>query len=299
MFRAVREKYPDAEIHVLAGKHNFFVINNNPRIDKIYIHKKNPFNIIKNILALKKEKYDYWLDAKDHYSNESKIFAKWSNAITKVGFNRSGKKVFDISIPSNDENKNLHFVQRLFNALIPLGIKCPEETPKPELFVSPDSENYVNVYFETLPLKPIILINISSGSPDRMWENENWSKVIEVIDEEKYNIILLDSGTDEALIQDLSAKTNKMKIFKSRSITDAFSIIKRAKLLLTVDTSIVHIASAFNIPQIALYVNLEEFYKKFHPLSDVDKPILSEKGGNSIKNIKADEVISALKNMFS
>ncbi|MGA2296363.1 MAG: lipopolysaccharide heptosyltransferase family protein, partial [FCB group bacterium] len=67
MFRAVREKYPDAEIHVLAGKHNFFVINNNPRIDKIYIHKKNPFNIIKNILALKKEKYDYWLDAKDHY----------------------------------------------------------------------------------------------------------------------------------------------------------------------------------------------------------------------------------------
>ena len=59
VFRAIKEKYPDAEINVIAGRHNYSVISNNPRINKIIIHKKPPVFVLINIFRIRKHFYDY------------------------------------------------------------------------------------------------------------------------------------------------------------------------------------------------------------------------------------------------
>ncbi len=56
-----------------------------------------------------------------------------------------------------------------------------------------------------------------------------------------------------------------------------------------------HIASAFNIPTIGLYSGLDEFYSKFHPLSDKFIAIKAQQGVDGIQSIKSTELIDALK----
>ncbi|MBF4249092.1 lipopolysaccharide heptosyltransferase family protein, partial [Vibrio anguillarum] len=52
------------------------------------------------------------------------------------------------------------------------------------------------------------------------------------------------------------------------SIYDAIAIVDKAKLVVSVDTSIVHVASGFNKPQIAIYKQDKVNFSNWHPNSE-------------------------------
>jgi ADP-heptose:LPS heptosyltransferase len=64
--------------------------------------------------------------------------------------------------------------------------------------------------------------------------------------------------------------------YLTNTILDAAAIIKHMDLVITPDTSIVHIASAFNVPIVSIHEDNLKSYKLFAPKSDNFKTVFSK-----------------------
>jgi ADP-heptose:LPS heptosyltransferase len=295
VFHAIKAKYPFAEIDVIAGRHNHSIIENNPYINDIIIHKKPPINILINIFRIRKKTYDYLIDPKDHFSNESKFFAWITKAHIKIGYNQVNKKIFNISVPGLSENKGLHYTLRHFQAIKPLGIDMPDKAPRPELFPSENSEEYVRGYIKKLPDKPLIVLNISASKINKMLQPEKWTTILRKTDFSAWNVVITCAPTELEIAKYIAERSLFPYLFKSRSMDDVISLVKASSLLITPDTSLVHIASAFNTPMVGLYSGLDTQYEKFKPLMDDFVIIRAKKGDYGIHSVNEDEVIEMLK----
>ena len=290
-FKALKEKYPDSIIDVLAGRKNYQILKDNPKVNNIIIFNKSPFKLIQTISKISKLKYDFYIDPKDHHSTEGRFIAGFVKSAKKIGFNGYKRKIFDISIPSDIENSGLHSITRIFNSLKPLSISIGETIPKPELFTNSDSEEYVNSFLGENEIDKFILINLSAGSKSRMLSVEKWTELLNKIINENRSVLSFAPAENEMAIE-LSKSFNNLNLFQSRSINDVISLVKRAKLLITPNTSLVHIASAFDTPIIAFYNSDDEDCRKFRALSSKQKVIFLSENMDDLKENEIENILS-------
>jgi len=290
MLKVLKEKYPEGVIHFLSGRKNFDVADNHPLIDKTYMYKKDPVSVIKLIAQLRLNRYDIWIDPRDHESSEGNFLARMVNAKVKIGFNTPGSNTFTYSMKSDSELSGLHYSTRAMTALEHLDINSVNN--KPVLYVTPESEDYVNKFLSGSLIKNYYCLNISSNGPDRYWQPEKWIEFINSIDTKNNEIVLISLPGDTDTAVHIGKKCGNAHVFNSRSIIDIFSLISRSEMIITVDTSIVHIASAFNKPILALYVNLQNFYSQYSPLSENYRVVMSPEDGDPISAIPVADVIN-------
>lgn len=297
MYSAIKKKYPEARITVIAGRANYNLLKNNPFIENVWVFDKNPFKLIPLLFKIIFHKFDYWLDPKDHFSTESSAIARLCGAKNTVGYNRPKSHNFDFEIPSDEANHRLHYSQRVFNALIPLGMNYPKIIPKPELYEDKDfDDSIVNSYLDKT--KKNLLINLSATSHTRIYNSENWIKVISRINLNKFNVILSFVENEEAIANEIQSKIADVKLFDSKSIWDVISLVKRVDYVISPDTSVIHIASAFNIPQISLFNDHKENFVRFKPTSEKSIHIMPNDSQN-VNNISADEILSAFERLVN
>lgn len=284
---AIKKRYPDSEINLLAGRAGYACIKNNPYLNKIFIWDKSPFKLIKTLFSLRAVRYDYLIDPKDHHSSESALIARLVKAYFKIGFNRAGrKKVFTYSVPSDKENSRLHCVQRNFNALNQIGIECPPYIPKPELFVENQAVERLENFLNENKISDYFVINISASKEQKMWQAEKWIQFIR-----KYQndfTFLLSSAPSESDTAEFISSATGIKYYKSPSMNDVMALINRASMLISPDTSLVHVAAAFNIPLLGLFSGISREFTKFEPLSDNFMCIRAEEGIDGIGTIPAE-----------
>lgn len=295
MFSQIKIYYPNSKLHVLASQRNAQILDNNPNINKIYIFKKKPIHLLRLLFRLYNERYTFWIDPKDHYSRESMILALFSHAGTKIGYNKPNSAIFDIAIPSDKQNFNLHAIKRNISILEKIGIKAPELL-KPELFIKEELNKEVELQFREI-IPNLIVLNISAGDKSRYWTIEGWIHVSDFINKLNGFALLVYHPDDYSLAREIKNSSNTAILYQSDSIEKVVAIIRCAKLVVTPDTSIVHIASAFNIPIIALYSSIEWNVNKFHPLSDWCK-IIEPKENQTIQEIKIGRVLRQVKAYF-
>lgn len=293
MFRAVADKYPEAKIDVLAGRRNHNIIRNNPYINKIIVHQKSPMKILPYIFKLRNKRYDWLIDHKDHISKEGRLLAKIIKSKKKIGFNGC-EKIYDYSIPSDIENKDKHFVIRLFNALEPLGIKKPDGYIKPEIFPPEDSRRFAENYIKENNLKRIVIINISAGSEERIIKSEKWLEIIEQSNLNGFNILINNTSEQKSICDEIIARRPDIYAFPARNIMDVSAMVKRSELVVTPDTSLVHIAAAYDTNLVGIFADIEKPFnrKKFLPLSQKHRIIFAE--NNIINSINPEDVSRAI-----
>ena len=81
----------------------------------------------------------------------------------------------------------------------------------------------------------------------------------------------------------------KLTFIKTKDILETSEVIRNSDIVLTADTSIVHICSTFNIPLVGIYPDLEWNLEKFKPLSD-DYEVVISQSENSIKEVSGGEI---------
>ena len=78
------------------------------------------------------------------------------------------------------------------------------------------------------------------------------------------------------------------------TIRHAIAALAGAAIVVTPDTSVVHIAAAFDTPIVALYPNVEWNLKKFRPLS-TRAEVVQPDDAQAFADIPAARVIAALR----
>jgi ADP-heptose:LPS heptosyltransferase len=276
MFGALREVDAQCRIHLLSSAAAAPVIMNHPLVERIILFRKNIFSLPLLLHTLRSERYDVWVDPKDHYSSRQSFLARHSRAAKKIGFNPEGKRIFNIGIESDLENSSLHAITRNLRSLSSLGVIVTGKE-RPELYVGEYFQRKIDQLLAPMGRK-IAVCNISAGNVSRRWPEQSWVGVAGYCQKLGYDVFVICHPDDRTRADEIMRRCSGVTVFDSPSIREVIALIARSHLVVTPDTSVVHIASAFNVPLVGLYPDVEWNYHKFRPLSNVAGVVMPEKG---------------------
>ena len=296
MFQAIKDANPENRVHLLAGRNNYHFALDYPLIDKVHVYEKKPWKTVQFILSLKKERFDFWIDPKDHLSIESYFFAKFAAAGFKVGFHSERRPLFDRTVPIDKEQAGLHAVERNLYALQLAGIAATVH--RPVLFTDGENDQCLNAFLSRNKIKRYLCINVSANKKERYWLKEKWIELVGRLGYFDQHILFISKPEDMEMLKRLSQKDGRVFVYPTASVKSVFSVIKKADLLITPDTAVIHIAGAFNTPVIGLYAGHQANLIKFRPLSDHSRVIQDPISVRTIQHIEVDTVFNAVQDIL-
>lgn len=246
MFREIKKNYPEIKIGVVARGAAIDIIKNNPNVDEIYEYEKDREKIKKLAGKIKNEKYDLLIDFSEMLRVNQMMLINLCGARINLGLDRDDWDLFDVSLKIRDYNS--HISQLYLKVLKFLGLKNIES--RYDIF---PTDNLI----EKLDLKEkkYYLFNPYAASKHRSFSNENIIKISKIILEKGFQklIIVADKDKRESLKKIDFLQQDKILIPETKNILEVAELIKKSNLVITPDTSIVHIATAFDRESICIY----------------------------------------------
>ncbi|MDD5362872.1 MAG: glycosyltransferase family 9 protein [Ignavibacteria bacterium] len=291
LFSGLKQLYPDSKITVLAGHSNYIIPKYNEHVDNTIIFKKSIGGYLKLFLELRKRKFDYWIDTKPEYSSTSTKLLKIGRFKKSIGYNTKGD-YFDYDLTSIESGKHYTEIN-----LLPLRILDKSKIPtdiKPELFIPQEIEIKTNDLLKKYPAEYVVF-NLSVKDETRNWKLQDIAKIYETFNG-KLNFVFQFIEKDRHIFDELSALIGEKLNYFNGGILELACVVKNSKLVITPDTSLVHIAASFNIPVIAIYHDVDWNIKRFAPLSDKSISIISEEKNKILVN--TDKIIEAIYKML-
>jgi heptosyltransferase-1 len=296
VFEIIKANYPKTEIYLLTLQSNTAVLDYNPRLKKVF-YSRNNMMLFWNLLKLKFYSFDLILDFNDNPSTTSSLIFRFLRAKYKAGYDyQKYENIINIKVAplSKDET---HIIDRIKDFLLKIGIPLNENKVKPFFYLNPSLDTRVNK--KSNPNEKLISINLSAGAKIRYWDKEKWIKLLNriLLDYPSYNLILLSMDKDKLLREEILSKLTRSKNSNSNgmSIQQFAAYIKSSNILITPDTSAVHIASAFGIPTIAMYPNYSSNFISWQPYKNKHRSIKSL--DESIEQISVEEVFDAFRSL--
>jgi lipopolysaccharide heptosyltransferase I len=94
----------------------------------------------------------------------------------------------------------------------------------------------------------------ATSRTDKLWPEANWKALIDHFTAAGFTIVLPWGSADEAARSNaLAADSNNTLVPPHRSVPQLAALLARAELAIGVDTGLVHLAAALNVPTLALF----------------------------------------------
>ena len=212
-----------------------------------YLEKVHLYKPRMSLAALQAERFDAVIDFDDVNTYERFKLLSELNVGCVIGYNKEQYKLFDHSIAFLDATK--HISARYQQLLNLFGIAVDHYT----YHVAGDAQEREKVA-QLLANEPaqtcFVAINPFTGSGDKDFSREQVASIVEHLKALPY--------LTRAVIIGQSAKVSQLNIdnalfLRDSTINSAVEIVRRVDLVITPDTSIVHIARALDKPLIAVY----------------------------------------------
>ena len=253
MFREIKKVYPDIRIGVIARGAAIDIIKDNPNVDKIYEYYKDRKKIKDLALKIKEEKYDLLIDFSEMLRVNQMMLINLCRARINTGLDRKDWELFDLSIESGKDFKwTEHITKRYLAYLIKLGLKKENIDISYDIYLK-DEKKY-EAFFNEIKENKKIILNPYGASKHKSFSIETLENIITYLKDKSIAIILTYFGDKYKELESLEKKYNYVYIPKKiESILDTAILIKKGDYVISPDTSIVHIASAFNKKMITVY----------------------------------------------
>ena len=253
MFREIKKVYPDIKIGVVARGAAIDIIKDNPNVDKIYEYYKDRKKIKDLALKIKEEKYDLLIDFSEMLRINQMMLINLCEARINIGLDRKDWKLFDLSIESGKDFKwTEHITKRYLAYLIKLGLKKENIDISYDIYLK--NEKKYEIFFNKIKENKKLILNPYGASKHKSFSIETLENIINYLKDKDIAIILVYFGDKYEELKFLEKKYKYVYIPKKiESILDTAILIKKSDYVISPDTSIVHIASAFNKKMITIY----------------------------------------------
>ena len=253
MFREIKKVYPDIRIGVIARGAAIDIIKDNPNVDKIYKYYKDRKKIKDLALKIKEEKYDLLIDFSEMLRVNQMMLINLCGARINIGLDRKDWKLFDLSIESGKDFKwTEHITKRYLAYLIKLGLKKENIDISYDIYL--EDEKKYEAFFNEIKESKKLILNPYGASKHKSFSIETLENIITYLKDKDIAIILTYFGDKYKELEFLEKKYKYVYIPKKiESILDTAILIKKSDYVISPDTSIVHIASAFNKKMITVY----------------------------------------------
>ena len=254
---ALRKKFPESEINVLATSRNKDVFFDNKSISNIIMINLSPFSAI-NFVLKNLKKYDLAIDMEE-YLNVSAIVSFFVSKQT-IGYSHNSRaKLYDIKIKYNDKQ---HAIQTFLDLVRALDINY--ETQKlPKLNFSRNNKNAVDKFLKDNKIKNnefvvCVAPGVAESAKSRMWPYDRYAELCdEVIAKHNAKIVFVGNGNETELIENIQKKMdNKDKAINAAgkiTLNQLFYLISKCNLFIGNDAGPMHIAATQGIKTIGLF----------------------------------------------
>lgn len=294
--KKLRSLFPSAEIDiVLSHKNNsaFWAISK--FVNRKYLLEKGVFKYIKLINQIRNEEYDIVIDLLDNSSSTSSILTRFTKANIKLGFEKENRKVYShiVRLPNKKEN---HIIERLNSLLLPFAGNVKNEESL-SFNLSFDSQSKAIDLLGVKSKKFRLGINLSGSDDSKNWGTGNYIGFIEALEtlKEKLEVKVFTTKSNEKQLNEIKENVPNVAAPFVNSFEQFTAMMSTCDIILTPDTSVVHLCSAFNIPCIALYTysNNPNVGMPWEPRSKHSKALkISDK--ETLGLIKITDVLVAL-----
>jgi ADP-heptose:LPS heptosyltransferase len=183
-----------------------------------------------------------------------------------------------------EKPKNSHFRDIWLNTLNPFNVK--PESKKYDFFCTDQQKKKAINFLLQFQNKITIGVNLEGAVKGKRITPDKLKAICRGLYQanKDVQIILLSSPKTYKDVIRLSKNMELPYVFssyKTESIIDVAALIQNLQLIITPDTSIVHIASAFNVPIVSIHENNNDSYQLFAPKSQYSKTVFAQ----SVKGI--------------
>ena len=246
VLRGLKEQLKDVEIHYLTKTKFSALLENNPRIDKLWTIEKSIDEILDE---LKTENFDQIIDL---HHNVRTLALKKKLGKPSESFKKLNVRKWMLVNLKMDQMPKVHIVDRHMETVESLGVK-KDDLPC-EFYIS--EENEVNVQ-KKLKLNSEKYIGVAIGAQFAT-KSLPTEKFVEILNEIDLPIVLIGGPEDEAKGNEIVAQLKNKTIINpcgKFNLQQSASIVKQASVLMTHDTGLMHIASCFEVHVVSVWGN--------------------------------------------
>ncbi|AGR78013.1 ADP-heptose:LPS heptosyltransferase [Aliarcobacter butzleri 7h1h] len=307
LLRELKKNFPNAEIDIYASTNSDFLFNKLPYCTNVFIKfkKRYFYKTLKQIMLMKSRKYDLIIEAVPmRFGLEISIWymkPKWvigfgkSSGDQKLGISRNELSFYDkLAIEENNKHASEHMCS-LLNLLDINNYSTKMEFPFDE-----EKYNYAQKFVSELPKREgIIALNVdASNNKSTLYKDQiiNFSNYLK-----EYTLIIMSLPSRQKEINEIikSEKlSNCVLSYTTKTIFDAAELIRCCDLLISPDTSFIHISSGINLPTIGIYY--KNNFNYWGPKSDIKYVIKSDidKKSHLIKNINFTQITEYIREIY-
>ena len=242
---ALKERFPEATVTVLAERRNGSVFSLCPAVDRLllYDHKSD-------LLKAVRGHYDVAIDT-EQWHRLSAVVARLSGAPVSIGFATNNRgRLFSHQIDySHDDYERLSF----FHLLAPLGIYPPAVLRLPFLAIPEQATSRVADLLAPLSGQHLVAIFTGASIAERRWGAERFRQVALALAAGGLGVVVV-GGPDEVADGDLVVGEGVgLNLAGKTTLAETAAVIARSVLLLSGDSGVLHIAVGLGIATVALF----------------------------------------------
>ena len=243
--RCLKQQVEDAEIHYLTKKQNQGIIASNPYVSKVHVFEGD---LDKTIAELKTEQFDYVIDL---HNNLRSLIIKRKLKSLAFSFPKLNFKKWLLTAFKINRMPDVHIVDRYLQTVMPFDIK--NDGLGLDFFI-PDNDIFD---FSGLP-QPFqngyVAFIIGGMHKTKQLSLE---KIVYVLDSLKKPVLLLGGPDDQARGDEITKATSAtvINMCGKYSLNRSASIVKQARVVITHDTGLMHVAAAFKKKIVSVWGN--------------------------------------------
>lgn len=243
--RCLKIQFPEAEIHYLTKKRNADLLQANPYIDKIQFLEDS---LSKTIDELKAENYDYIIDL---HNNLRSLRVKLGLKVKSFSFNKLNIRKLLLTLFKIDILPECHIVDRNLATLSTFGVS--DDRNGLDHFISIEDEFSINELPENFRNGYVAIVLAGTYATKRM----PVEKYRSLISNTKFSFVLL-GGKSERQLADRVLEWNTGNVINFTGklrINQSASLVKNARLVISNDTGLMHIAAAYHKKILSVWGN--------------------------------------------
>ncbi|WP_430972471.1 glycosyltransferase family 9 protein [Sunxiuqinia rutila] len=235
VLRCLKTQLPESEIHFLTKKKHEDLLRANPYIDQLFLLQSNLTELTQQ---LQQENYDYIVDL--HHNLRSQFIRRNLRKKTYSLHKLNIEKWLLVTLKMNLMPK-IHIVDRMMNTVAPLGIR--NDGLGLDYFI-PEEEDYPLSHLPEEFRQGYVALVLAGSFYTKRFPAE---KHLEVIAKTQLPFVLLGGKNELELARKIEEQTSGrvLNLCHQLSLNQSASLVKSARLVISNDTGLMHIAAAF------------------------------------------------------
>jgi ADP-heptose:LPS heptosyltransferase len=300
VFDNLRRAFPHIQQAIVCSPRNLPLIKDDPRFDRVFVYTKVIWSDIRKIMAMRRERFDVVFDMIADDSVTTLFLSQLcAPGAARIGINKKRFSAYYDATFDYDAIAGEHIVDLNLRLLTPLGLDPAKLDPYAPPFIDAAESGKVEQFLKKLQVgmgNTLIGYNMSSGKPSRIWQAEKSRQLIERILAEmpSATIVLVTVPNERGRADELLKhfKQSVVQVPPNLSILDVSALISRFDLLITPDTSLLHVARSFKVPVVGLYPYKMRNFHLWRPYGQDFGAVMSGIDDN-VFDITVDQVVTA------